>query len=150
MLQETFSKFEEKRKVNEIYFEGQIWDSHSKILDIFRSCKQELIIIDAYADKTTLDIIKNLNVQVTLIVKEKSLLTSIEIEKCQEQYHNLEVIYDNTFHDRYFIIDANIIYHCGTSLNHLGTKTFSINLLEDEVVKKSLLDKTETLKKENA
>ena len=35
LLQESFSKFEEKRKVNEIYFNGQIYDAYSKIYEIF-------------------------------------------------------------------------------------------------------------------
>lgn len=32
ILQETFSKFDEKRKTNEIFYEGQIYDAYSKIL----------------------------------------------------------------------------------------------------------------------
>ena len=136
LLEESFSKFEEKKKTNEIYFNGQIYDAYSKVVDIFKSAKKELIIIDGYADKTILDYIKELDVEVKLIVKEKSLLHELDIEKYNLQYQNLKVVYDNTFHDRYFILDKKIIYHCGTSLNHIGEKTFSINLLEDEIVKK--------------
>ena len=33
------------------------------------------------------------------------------------------------------VIDRNKIYHCGTSINYIGSKTFSINILEDEIVK---------------
>ncbi len=141
MLQESFKKFEEKKKTNEIYFDGQIYDAYSKVIDIFKSAKESLVIIDGYADKTILDFIKELKVNVTLIVREKSLLHEMDIEKYNKQYQNLKVIYDNTFHDRYFILDQEIMYHCGTSLNHIGEKTFSINLLEDEIVKKSLLDR---------
>ena len=79
LLQESFSKFEEKRKINEIYFEGQIYDAYSKILDIFNETRKYLIIIDAYADKTILD-----------------------------------VVYNDSFHDRYSILDNKIVYHCGT------------------------------------
>ena len=46
LLQESFNKFEEKRKVNEIYFNGQIYDAYSKIIDIFQEAKKELIIIE--------------------------------------------------------------------------------------------------------
>ena len=52
LLQESFNKFEEKRKSNEIYFNGQIYDSYSKILDILKEANKELIIIDNYADKS--------------------------------------------------------------------------------------------------
>lgn len=46
LLQESFNKFEEKKKVNEIYFKGQIYDAYSKILDIISEAKEELIIVD--------------------------------------------------------------------------------------------------------
>ena len=51
LLQESFDKLSEKIKKNEIYFKGQIYDAYSKIIDIFNESKEELVIIDAYADK---------------------------------------------------------------------------------------------------
>ena len=44
-LEDTFQKFEEKRKVHEIYFDGQIYDAYSKILDIFSRAKEEIIML---------------------------------------------------------------------------------------------------------
>jgi len=145
VLQESFSKFESKRKINKIYFNGQIYDAYSKILDILNEANQELIVIDGYADKSVLDLIKTLKVKIILIVKNKSLLTETDINKYNSQYDNLKIIYDDTFHDRYFIIDRNGIYHCGTSLNKIGNKTFSINILEDEIVKQLLINKIKPL-----
>lgn len=141
LLQESFQKFEEKRKDNEIYFNGQIFDAYSKIHEIFNSANEYLIIIDAYADNTLLDIIKRLNIEVVIITKRDNLLTEQDITKYNKQYHNLKVIYDNTFHDRYFIIDKKQVYHCGTSINKIGYKTFSINLISDEEVCNSLISK---------
>lgn len=145
LLQESLDKLEEKRKTNEIYFDGQIYDAYSKIQEIFISAKKELIIIDAYADKTTLDIIKRLNIQVTIITRSNNLLTKQDIEKYNKQYHNLNVVYDNTFHDRYFILDNKEVYHCGASINRIGYKTFSITLLSDKNVCIALLDKINAL-----
>ena len=139
-LEITLDKMQEKKVLNEIYYNGQIYDAYSKILDILNSAKKSLIIIDAYADKTLLDIIRNLKIKIVLIVKTKSLLSKQTIEKYNKQYNNLKVIYNDTFHDRYFIIDNKIIYHCGTSLNYIGKKTFSINLLSDETIKNSLIN----------
>ena len=51
VLEESFNKLEEAREVNEIYFNGKIYDAYSKILDIFSEAKDELIIIDRYTDK---------------------------------------------------------------------------------------------------
>ena len=141
MLQELFQKFEEKRKDSEIYFNGQIFDAYSKIYEIFNSANEYLIIIDIYADNTLLDIIKRLSAEVVIITKRNNLLTEQDITKYNKQYHNLKVIYDNTFHDRYFLIDKKQVYHCGTSINRIGYKTFSINLISDEEVCNSLISK---------
>ena len=141
LLQESFKKFEEKRKVSEIYFDGQIFDAYSKIQEIFKSAKNELIIIDAYADNTILDIIKRLKINVIIITKPNNLLTKQDIKKYNLQYNNLKVCYDNTFHDRYFILDGNEVYHCGASINRIGYKTFSITLIGDSEVCQSLINK---------
>lgn len=140
-FKESFDKFDEKRRFNEIYFNGQIYDSYSKIQDILNEAKKEIIIVDAYADYTVLDIIKRLNVDVIIITKKDNLLTKQDILKYNKQYHNLKVIYDNTFHDRYFILDKDIIYHCGSSINRIAYKTFSITLLSDKEVCNTLIDR---------
>ena len=144
-LEDSFSKLEEKRKSTEIYFNGQIYDAYSKIQEIFKSANNSLVIIDAYADNTILDIIKRLNINVTIITKPNNLLTPQDIEKYNKQYNNLTVIFDNTFHDRYFILDDDIIYHCGASINRIGYKTFSITLIGDAEVGSSLINKVKDL-----
>ena len=144
-LEDSFSKLEEKRKSTEIYFNGQIYDAYSKIQEIFKCANKSLVIIDAYADNTILDITKRLNINVTIITKPNNLLTSQDIEKYNKQYNNLTVIFDNTFHDRYFILDDDIIYHCGASINRIGYKTFSITLIGDAEVGSSLINKVKDL-----
>ena len=146
-LQESFQKFEEKKKVNEIYFNGQIFDAYSKIQEIFKSATKKLIIIDSYADSTLLDIIKGLSVEVIIITKANNLLTYQDILKYNKQYQNLKVIYDNTFHDRYFVIDEKLFYHCGASVNRIGYKTFSITLIGDDDVCKILMNRINSVVK---
>ena len=141
LLQESFNKLDEKKKINEIYFNGQIYDAYYKIQEIFNEAKNSLIIIDGYADNTILNIIKRLKVSVIIITKPNNLLIRQDIKKYNLQYNNLKVVYDNTFHDRYFIIDKNILYHCGASINIIGQKTFSINLINDIEVCNALLNK---------
>lgn len=140
-LEFLFEKFESKRKTNEIYFNGQIFDAYSKIQDIFNSASNSLIVVDFYADITLLDIVKRLNIEVTIITKKNNLLTAQDIIKYNKQYHNLKVVFDDTFHDRYFIIDKKQVYHCGASINRIGYKTFSINLISDEETSNLLIDK---------
>lgn len=145
LLQESFDKLSEKTNDTEIYFAGQMYDAYSKILNIFKNAKNELIIIDSYADNVILDIIKRLETKVIVITKPNNLLTSLDIEIYNKQYNNLKVIFDNTYHDRYFIIDNEEIYHCGTSINRIGYKTFSITLMNDEDIYNKLLDKVKKL-----
>ena len=103
--------------------------------------KKDLIIVDAYADISVLDMVKTLSVNIIIITRQNELLTSMDIEKYNSQYHNLTIKYSNAFHDRYFIIDNNEIYHCGSSINHAGVRTFSINILEDKEVCDALKNK---------
>ena len=132
-----FSKFDKDSEY--LYLPGQIYDAYSKVLDIFKESKKELIIIDSYADKNLLDIIKELKVKVIIITKENNKLSKLNIEKYNKQYNNLKVIYDDTYHDRYFILDKEVIYHCGASINGIGKRTFSINKIEDDIIKETLL-----------
>ena len=141
LLQESFQKFEEKSMINEIYFDGQIYDAYSKIHDIFKSADKRLIIVDAYADNTILDIVKRLGVEVIIITKPNNLLTKQDIVKYNKQYHNLKVCFSNKFHDRYFILDNSKVYHCGSSINRICYKTFSINLINDNGVCNLLIDR---------
>ncbi len=149
MLENSFMKFEEKRKVNEIYFNGQIFDAYAKIQNIFSQAKEKLIIIDGYADITILDIIKRLNVNVLIITKPNNLLTRQDILKYSKRYNNLSIIYDNTFHDRYFIIDDVVVYHCGASVNRIGYKMFSITEVGDDLMCDVLISKVDKIIKES-
>ena len=145
LLENIFQKFEEKEKINDVYFSGQIYDAYYRVYEIFNKAKNNLIIIDSYADNKLLDIIKRLKVNVIIITKSNSLLTKQDIEIYSKQYNNLKVIYNNTFHDRFFIIDNRKIYHCRTSINSLGYKTFSINLFKELEMSKLLINKVNNI-----
>ena len=139
LLKNTFSSFDKKE--NTIFFDGEIYDAYSKIVDIFKLAKESLVIIDGYSDKTVLDMISDLKVNITLITKNNKLLKKLDIEKYNKQYNNLKIIFNDTFHDRYFIIDNKTIYHSGTSINQAGRRTFSINKLEDIEIINALIEK---------
>ena len=126
LLQESFSKLEEKEKINHIFYDGQIYDAYSLLIDIFKDAEKEIIIIDNYADKSILDMITNLNVRVTIVTRKFNLLKDIDIKKYNNQYHNLKVIYSDKFHDRFIILDKKVLYHSGASYKDLGNKCFAI------------------------
>ena len=141
LLEESFSKLEEKEKINHIFYEGQIYDAYSLLIDIFKEAKKEIIIIDNYADKSILDMITNLNVEVTIVTRKFNLLKDIDIKKYNRQYHNLKVIYSGKFHDRFVILDKKVLYHSGASFKDLGNKCFAINKIEDNEYLKNILKK---------
>ncbi len=141
LLEESFSKLEEKEKINHIFYEGQIYDAYSLLIDIFNEAKKEIIIIDNYADKSILDMITNLNVKVIIVTKKFNLLKDIDIKKYNKQYHNLKVIYSDKFHDRFIILDKKVLYHSGASYKDLGNKCFAINKIEDNEYLKNILKK---------
>ena len=139
LLQESFSKLEEKEKINHIFYEGQIYDAYSLLIDIFKEAKKEIIIIDNYADKSILDMITNLNVKVIIVTKKFNLLKDIDIKKYNKQYHNLKVIYNDKFHDRFIILDKKVLYHSGASYKDLGNKCFAITKMEDKEYLKTII-----------
>ncbi len=141
LLEESFSKLEEKEKINHIFYEGQIYDAYSLLIDIFKGAKEEIIIIDNYADKSILDMITNLNVKVIIITKKFNLLKDIDIKKYNRQYNNLKVIYSDKFHDRFIILDKKVLYHSGASYKDLGNKCFGINKIKDDEYLENIIEK---------
>ena len=127
-----FDYFDKNCNDTEIYFKGQICDAYSKILDIFLIAKDSLIIIDSYADKYLLDMISKVDVSVVIVLSTKSRLSELDVNKYGQEYDNLTLIYNDSFHDRFIILDKKEMYHLGTSINNAGTKTFAINKVEDK------------------
>ena len=138
LLENMFSKFDEKE--NELYFRGKSYDAYSKISDIFKEANNELIIVDRYTDKTILDMIKDLKVNVILITGKNTRITKLDIDKYNCTYNNLNIYYSDIIHDRYIIIDRNTIYHSGNSINHIGYRGSSIDVMNDKSAKDGILN----------
>lgn len=88
------------------------------------------------------DIIQELNIEKMIYeIRGKQVMLDSDLAKLYQcsngtkdinkEYNNLTLIYNDTFHDRFIILDKKKMYHLGTSLNNTGTKTFSINKVED-------------------
>ena len=126
LLQGAFSKFDAIS--NELFFEGQIYDAYSLLLDIFSSSLESIIIIDNYISKELLDVLSRTNKMITVYTKN---MDNTLIKKYQSQYNNLTIKINNSFHDRFIIIDDKVLYHCGTSFKDLGKKCFAINKIDN-------------------
>ena len=60
LLQESFDMLNTKESNNHIFYEGQIYDASSLLIDILSKAKKEIIVIDNYAGKKLFDIIRNI------------------------------------------------------------------------------------------
>ena len=89
----------------------------------------------------------NLKCKAILITGKNTKLTSLDIDKYNKTYNNLSIYYDDTFHDRYFVIDREKIYHSGSSVNHIGYRKSSINVLRDINIKKIIMNDIEQITK---
>ena len=137
LLQESFNKLEEKRKNNEIFFKGQIYDAFSLLKNILKEANESIIIIDNYLDTEILDVIMNINVNVRVFTTSYN---KTAIQKYNNQYNNLTLVNTKKFHDRFLIIDNQTLYHCGASFKDLRKKCFVINKIEDENYLNNLLN----------
>ena len=99
-------KLSSKEANNHIFYEGQIYDAYSLLINILNQCKREIIIIDNYASKELFDIIKDINKNITIITKN---IDEILIKKYKKQYNNINIIKSDIFHDRFIIIDKDIL-----------------------------------------
>lgn len=124
-IDELFDKFDYKDIVkNYIFFEGDFYNAYSILLDIFNKSKKEIIIIDNYSGKELLDILKNIDKKIIIVSKN---IDEILKKKYLKQYSNITFINNNSFHDRFIMLDRNILYSCGASFKDLGKKCFAIN-----------------------
>lgn len=137
LLKDSFDKLQEKKQANAIFFDGQIYDAYSLLLDILKSAKKEIIIIDNYAGKELLDILKEIGVNIIIY---SANMNETLIKKYKSQYNNVELMFSNKFHDRFIIIDKKNIYHCGSSFKDLGKKCFAINKIESITILNDVLN----------
>lgn len=121
-----------------IFFQGQIYDAYSLIVDIIKKASKKILIIDNYVDDSILKMLtkKKNDVEVVILTSNKSNIQNIDIQKFNKEYPLLKVAKTNKFHDRFIIIDDKEMYHLGASIKDLGKKCFGINKIEDiEIIK---------------
>ena len=116
-----------------IFFEGQIYDAYSIIIDLIKRATNKILIIDNYVDDSVLKMLtkKKENVEVVILTSNKSNIENLDIQKFNKEYPVLKGAKTNKFHDRFIIIDNIEMYHLGASIKDLGKKCFGINKIED-------------------
>ena len=119
--------------MSKIFYNGQIYAAYSLIIKIVKEAKEKILIIDNYIDDTILEMLskKNKEVEVVILTSNNCNLTKLDIQKFNKQYPTLKIAKTNAFHDRFIVIDNEVLYHIGASLKDLGKKCFGINKIED-------------------
>ena len=135
LIEAALAEFKEKS--NHIFFEGQIYDAYSLLLEIINKAKSEIIIIDNYADKNLLDILSRTKKDIIIITNKYN---NMDYNKYKEQYKNVKITINNNIHDRFIIIDKNTLYHCGASFKDLGNKCFAISKIDDKKILLMILE----------
>ena len=129
-IDKLFDKFNPNDIIKKcIFFEKEFYDAYSLLLDIFNSSLEEIIIIDNYAGKELLDILKEINKKIIIVSKN---INEILKKKYESQYDNITFINNDLFHDRFIIIDKKKLYSCGASFKELGKRCFCIYENDDK------------------
>ena len=150
---EVFNQLQLEENIKQrIFFDGQIYDAYSIIIDIIKKANKKILIIDNYIDDSVLKMLtkKKNNVEVDILTSNKSNIQNVDIQKFNKEYTILKVARTNKFHDRFIIIDNKEMYYLGTSIKDLGKKCFGINKIEDmKIIEKNInlqLKKGNTIK----
>lgn len=134
---------EQKESSQRIFFDGQIYDAFSLLVDLVSRAEKRLTLVDNYVDVGTLNVLskKKTNVEVILYTVKGSKLSEKDISNFNQQYPTLKVKHTGVFHDRFLIIDDMRAYHIGSSVKDAGKKCFGINLIEDARIINDILDR---------
>lgn len=115
-----------------IFFDGQVFDAYSFIIDIFIKANEQIILIDNYVDKTVLTMLNNRkqNVKATIYTHKINEELQLDLEKNNAQYPSIVIKEFKKAHDRFIIIDEKDLYHFGASLKDAGKKWFAFSKME--------------------
>lgn len=123
-----------------IFYDGEVYDSYTFILDLIKKAKNEIILIDNYIDDTVLTLFSKISdTKIIIYTNTISKQLKLDFEKYLKQYDNITLKTFKNSHDRFLILDKKDIYHIGASLKDLGKKWFAfskMNLDIDELIKK--------------
>lgn len=143
-FEKIFRYISEHEEVSQkVFFDGQIYDAFSLLVDLVKRATKKLVLVDNYVDIGSLNILakKKSGVRVIVYTARKTGLSGVDINNFNKQYASLEVRYTGAFHDRFLIIDDAYAYHIGASIKDAGKKCFGVNLIADERIVKDILER---------
>jgi len=115
-----------------IFFNGQIFDAYIFVTNLIKTAKKSIVLIDNYVDETVLSMLskRKSGVQATIFTSKSTKQIKLDLQKHNQQYSEIELKTFTKSHDRFLIIDKEIVYHIGASLKDLGKKWFAFSKIE--------------------
>lgn len=112
-----------------VFFDGQIFDAYKFVIDLIKSAKQSITLIDNYVDESVLLMLskRRSGVSATIYTYKINAQLQLDLEKHNDQYPPIDIRTNKNSHDRFLIIDQTEVYHIGASLKDLGKKLFAFS-----------------------
>ena len=116
------------------------WSGYEFAVQLVRSAKQEIVIIDPFADDTSLSLMSKRNPGVNGVIYSARINQTMkaECERLNRQCPPVELRTMREVHDRFIVIDETV-YHIGASIRDLGNKLTAFSVL-NIVTKQQLLE----------
>ena len=116
--------------VEQVFYNGQFFEARALLEKIIKTARKRVIIIDAYVDAATFEMLDVRKKGVFAAIYSGKDLTSLR------DIHNTSIgvapietfVWKSPSHDRWLIIDDSV-YHCGHSLKDMGQKLSAVSLL---------------------
>ena len=116
--------------VEQVFFGGEFFAARVLLEQLIKTAQQRVIIIDAYVDAATFEIldVRAKGVKAT-IYSGKDLRGLRDAHNATAGVEPIDTfVWSNPSHDRWLIIDDQL-YHCGHSLKDMGKKLSAISLM---------------------
>ena len=132
---DTIENAEKHRFVEDVLLlDNQMFDAIVLISRMIETAHTSIVLIDPYVDAISLSFFKSKEKDLKLVVvtSSRANIGRREVASFNERYGNLEIRIDDKCHDRYLIIDNELFYHLGCSINYIGKRLSQITLIKDK------------------
>ena len=116
--------------VEQVFFGGEFFAARVLLEKLVKTAKNQVIIIDAYVDAATFEIldVRAKNVAATIYCG-KDLSGLRDVHNATAGVEPIDTfVWSHPSHDRWLIVDDQL-YHCGHSLKDIGKKLSAISLM---------------------
>ena len=130
-----------------IISDEEMFDALVLITKMIETAYSSIILMDPYVDATSLSFFKSKNEEtsLTIITSSRANVGRRELASFSNSYGNVQIKIDDKCHDRYLILDNELFYHLGCSINYIGKRLSQITLIKDEFVIDALKKRINTI-----